>query len=126
MTTAAPPLSISFDGREYQTAGDSAGSPTQGGYTNEWQPNGNPKTGRVIQTPAGWSLPDQVIQIDLSTDDLEYLEEKRNNAVEMDVVVEYQDAIKGGTGIITGELSFDPMTSTCSVSLMGPGKFEKQ
>ena len=126
MATAAPPLSISFDGREYQTAGDSAGTPTQGGYNNEWQSNGNPATGRVIQTPTGWSLPDNNVQIDLSSDDLEYLENKKNNGILMDIVVTYQDAIKGGTGVITGDLNFDPMTSTASVSLMGPGKFEKQ
>ena len=125
MTIAAPPLSLSLDGREFQTVGDSAGSPKSGGYENEFVPNGNPATGRTIMTPTPWRLPDQGIEVDLSSDDREYLIAKKNNAVQMDCVLVYRDATLGGTGVLEGELNFDPMTSTVSVTLAGSGELEK-
>ena len=125
MTTAAPPLGISLDGREFQTAGDSAGNPEQGGYDNEWAANGNPATGRVVQTPTGWRLTDQPIQIDLSAGDYEYINEKKNKGIEMDIVLTYQDAILGGTGIVEGKFSLDPMTATAAITLAGGGELEQ-
>lgn len=125
MSIGAPPLSLSFDGREYQTVGDGAGTPEQGGLDNEWAPNGDPTSGRVIQTPTGWRYNDQGIDIDLSTDDWEYLNDKKNNGVIMDIVITWADAVYGGRGVIEGKFTLDKMASTASVTLAGPGQLQK-
>jgi hypothetical protein len=122
--SAAPPLSISIDGREFQTAGDSAGTPKAGGYDNEMASNGNPATARVIKTPTTWGLPDQVLVVE-TIDDWEYLKSKRASDA-LDIVAEYPDEILGGTGAMVGELAWDKMASTASVSFAGAGEFEPQ
>lgn len=122
----APPLSISIDGREFQTLNDSAGNPEQGGYDSEFNSNGNPATGRIILTPVGWSLPDQGIVIDSTAGDWEYLNEKKNNATECDIVITYHDSIYGASGYIVGKLAWTPMAASASISLMGSGKLEQQ
>lgn len=126
MATGAPPISVSVDGREFQCLGDSAGSPTQGGYTTEFQSNGSPKTGRNILTPVGWTLPDQAIELDHSQGDWEYLNAKKNSGQLLDIVVTYYDHVRGGSGYITGELPADMMAASASISFSGPGEFTKQ
>lgn len=124
MTIATPPLSISFDGPDYQTVGDGAGTPEQGGYDGEYQSNGSPDTGRLVQTPTGWRLNDQAIEIDLATDQWDYLNDKKNNGIKMEIVITYRDRVLAGNGYIEGKLTLDPMTSTASVTCAGPGKLE--
>ena len=125
MAIGAPPISISIDGREFQCLNESAGNPEQGGYDGEFQSNGSPKTGRLILTPTGWSLADQAIMLDTQQNDWEYLNSKKGRE-DLDVVVTYYNAIYGGTGSIVGKLPWDPMAASGSISLAGPGEFEKQ
>ena len=126
MPNGAPPLSISIDGREFQCLNESAGNPEQGGFDSEYQPNGDPSTGRWIVTPTGWSIPDQAIQLDTEQNDWEYLNDKKNALADMDIVITYQDAIYGGTGRISGKLPWDPMAASGSISLMGSGQLQRQ
>ena len=126
MAIGAPPISISIDGREFQCLNESAGNPEQGGYDGEFQSNGSPKTGRLIYTPVGWSLPDQGIMIDHAQEDWGYLNEKKNSGQLLDIVVTYYNHIRGGSGYIVGKLPNDPMAASGSISLAGPGEFEKQ
>ncbi len=126
MATGAPPISVSVDGREFQCLNESAGNPEQGGYDGEFQPNGSPKTGRLTLTPVGWSLPDQAIELDISENDWEYLNGKKNSGQILDIVITYYNAIYGGNGYIVGKLPFDPMAASATVSFGGPGEIEKQ
>lgn len=126
MATGAPPISLSVDGREFQCLNESAGSPTQGGYSTEFQPNGSYKTGRNILTPVGWSLPDQAIELDHTQGDWEYLNAKKNSGQALDIVVTYYDHIRGGRGYIVGDLPSDMMAASASISFAGPGDFSKQ
>jgi hypothetical protein len=123
---AAPLLSMSFNGREYQCLGDGAGGMKSGGYENEHAPNGNPATGRTIMTPTSWRVPDQGIVIDITTDDFEFLESLKDSGQDIDIVWTFVGDISyGGTGIIEGELSYDPMTASTSITAAGAGKAEK-
>lgn len=122
----APPISVSVDGREFQCLNDSAGNPTQGGYNGEFAPNGSPKTGRLLMTPVGWSLPDQGIAIDAAQKDWDYLNEKKNSGQLLDIVVTYYDEVRSGSGYITGELPLDKMAGSASLSFGGPGEFLQQ
>jgi hypothetical protein len=123
---AAPLLSMSFNGREYQCLGDGAGGMKAGGYENEHAPNGNPATGRIIMTPTSWRLSDQGIVIDNTTDDFEFLDSLKDSGADIDIVWTFiGDVSYGGTGTIEGELVFDAMTASASVTCAGAGKAEK-
>lgn len=124
MTIAAPLLSVSVDGRDFQTDGSGAGTPEQGGYDGEYQSNGNPATGRLVQTPTGWRMNDQGIEIDMSTDDWAYLNDKKNNGVLCEFVFTSQDVVEAASGYIEGKLTRDPMTSTAALTCAGPGQLE--
>lgn len=126
MSNGAPPLSISCDGREFQCLGDAAGSPEQGGYDSEYASNGDPNTGRFLMTPTGWALPDQAIELNVSQNDWEYLNDKKNSGRDSDWVVTYVDAIYGARGRMTGKLPWDPMAASATLNLAGPGKIEQK
>jgi hypothetical protein len=105
---------------------DGAGTPKSGGYENEHAPNGNPGTGRVLMTPTSWRISDQGIVIDQATDDLQFMEAlKDSGRDDIDIVWTYvSDISYGAIGCIEGELNYDAMTASASITAAGAGKAE--
>lgn len=124
MSNGAPCQSISIDGREFPCAGDGTAQPIQGGYTGEYQPNGSPNTGRWKYTPKGWSFPGQVIEIDTSKGDIDYIEEKIASMSDLAIVATYIDAIVSATGRVEGDVEWSPDNATATISFKGPGKYK--
>lgn len=127
MANGAPLKSVSFNGREYRCAGDAAGAFKQGGWDGELTPNGDSTTARNILTPVVGNVPDQAVEIDITTDDLEYLISLKNSgAKNIDVVWTYfGDIAYGAACAITGELTYDPMSATAPVSWSWSGEADK-
>ena len=127
MIAGAPMQSISVLGREYQCAGDGAGGLKQGGFDGERTPNGNAKTSRNILTPAVGMIADQAIAIDITTDDLENLISLKNSGRDdIEIVWTYFGDISYSAACsISGELTYDPMTATASLSWSWDGEADK-
>jgi len=128
MTAIGRPLeSVEINGREFQCVGDAAGTRDLGGYSNEYQSNGNPNTGRMIMTPKGWSVPSQGLEIDDAIGDQEYIQSYADSgAKNIDFVFNYGQGVSyQGTGGLVDTLEFDPMTGTMPTAFMGPGKLTK-
>jgi hypothetical protein len=124
MAAVGRPLeSVQINGREFQCVGDAAGTRKRGGYENEWQPNGNQKTGRKVMTPVGWSVAGQNLAIDDAQKDQEYIQAVCDSPEPADFVFNYGQGIRyQGTGTLVDVLEYDPMTATMGTSFMGGGQ----
>jgi len=128
MPSIGRPLeSVSINGREFQTGGDAAATRDLGGFSNEYQSNGNPGTGRIIMTPKGWSIPGQALEIDDDEAAQEYIQSFADSgAKDIDLVFNFgQGTLYQGKGGLVDTMEFDPMTGLMPTSFMGPGKLTK-
>jgi hypothetical protein len=112
--------SISLAGREFAVASDAATQRKLGGVENEVLANGN-GSARDIKTRVPWSLTDISVVIDDDYGDQEYLQELADASGFFVIAVTYASgAVYQGTGQIIGEVQYDNMASTASLSLSGP------
>lgn len=119
-------IGISINGREFKFAADADGSTDIGGYENEFQANGDGATGRIIQTAKGWTFSGDA-SIDDDNGDHEFLQDVANSGKFVPIKSTYSDGtIRGGQGNITGAIEVSSMNGTASLTLKGPGKFQKQ
>ena len=127
MTAIGRPMeTIEMNGRSFQCVGDSAGIRDLGGYTSEWQSNGNPSTGRLIMTPSGWSVSGQPVQIDDSQGDQEFVTSLKNSPNPVDFIFTYGGGIVyAGTGHIVEATEFDAMAASMSLTMRGGGELKK-
>lgn len=119
--------SVSIWGRTYGVPADSAADIVKGGFSNEFQPNGDGETGREIKTRLAWVCSDLKVSIAISGDDLDYLQDIADGAENGAIVVTYPDgSSRSGTGKPMGEIKYESLTATATLTLSGPGKMEAQ
>lgn len=119
--------SVSIDGRSFPVTADSDSTRKIGGYSNEFQPNGDGSTGRLIKTVMGWQVTGLSIEVDDSRADHEYLQDRADAFDFFDISVTYASGITyNGIGQITGD--FDPSSQSASapINLNGPGNLTQQ
>ncbi len=120
-------VEISVDGRSFKATADADGSTIYGGYTNEFQANGDGETGRLIQTRRGWALTGISTAIDDENGDLEYLEQIKALGRFVPIKCVYADGIvRSGRGNVTGDIEVSSMNGTADLSFEGPGLFQTQ
>lgn len=119
--------SVSLDGRLFAVAADADSTRKLGGYENEFQPNGDRSTGRVIKSVVGWSVDGLTLSIDDTRGDAEYLQELQDGVDFFPIAVTYASGITyQGTGQIVGETGTSSQNTTGAVALMGPGQLTAQ
>lgn len=126
MATGGSIESVNIVGRTFAVASDADSNRKMGGATNEHQPNGN-GTGRLIKNINGWMLDGLRLSIDDLRGDQEFLQARADENDYFPVSITYASgAIYSGLGQITGDLQASSMSTTCEVTLEGPGKLNKQ
>jgi hypothetical protein len=124
MEGGGPIESITIAGRRFPVDGEDAAKITLGGFSNEIKPNGD-GTARVIKSRVLASISDLNVQIDPNKDDLEYIQEKRNEHTLFDTSVTLVDGtVYAGATQITDEVEYDSKEGTAGISLTG--RLQKQ
>lgn len=118
--------SISMRGREFPVAADAEVQRKLGGWENEVVANGN-GTARIIKTRVPFSLDGLTLEVDDSRGDHEYLQELADSNDYFPIAITYPSGISyQGSAAIVGEMPASNQSTSAAVSLMGPGKLEKQ
>jgi len=122
-----PIRTVAIGGREFRCPGDATPSIHLGGFTAEYEANGDGKTARKLMTADTWALIGVVLEADIDNGDWEYLEEVKRSQDDADIVATLGSGDDySGTGGIVGELSYDSSKATVSCDLRGPGELKKQ
>ena len=131
MSTGGSIESVSIRGRTFAVAADADASRKLGGFSNALEMNGN-GTARVIKTREGWALTGIVVDVNDTRADQEFLQDIADG-VNADVngfftmgITYASGATYSGRGILTEQLEYSSMKTTCSLSLQGPGELTKQ
>jgi len=120
-------VEITIDGRSFKAAADADGSTKFGGYSNEFQPNGDGETGRLIQTRTGWALSGVAVAMDDDNGDLEFVETVKAGGRFVPIKAVYSDGnVRAGRGNITGDVEVSSMSGTADLTFEGPGTFQLQ
>ncbi len=118
--------SVNITGRTFSVTSDADSNRKMGGSTNEFQSNGD-GTGRLIKTREGWTLDGIRLSVDDLRGDQEFLQARADENDFFPISITYASgAIYSGLGQITGDLQASSMSTTCEVTLMGPGSLKKQ
>jgi len=118
--------SVSITGRTFAVASDADSNRKMGGSNNEFQSNGD-GTGRLVKTREGWMLDGLRLSVDDLRGDQEFLQARADENDFFPISITYASgAIYSGLGQITGDLQASSMTTTCEVTLMGPGSLKSQ
>lgn len=126
MATGGSIESTSIGGREFTVAGDADSSRDLGGFTIEFQPNGN-GTAREIKTRKPWQLTGLTIEIDDSRGDQEYLQNIMDSGDIVAIGITYVTGeTYQGQGKPSGDLQASSASATADVTLSGPQKLSRQ
>lgn len=118
--------SVSFDGREFPVPADVEAQRKLGGWENEVQANGD-GSARIIKTRVPLSLDGLTIEIDDDRGDQEYLQDLADSPDYFVLAITYPSGlVYQGQAQIVGEFQASSQSATAAVSLMGPGRLEKQ
>ncbi len=121
------PTELTLDGRSFVYVADADVNRKLGGVENEFQPNGDGATGRLIKKVIGWSLDGGNIEIDDDRDDQVFLKDLAKSNDYFSVSVTYPGGkVFQGTGQIVGEFAASSGTASAPISLMGPGELTPQ
>jgi hypothetical protein len=124
MEGGGPIESITIAGRRFSTDGEDAAKIALGGFSNEVVANGD-GTARIKKSRVLAKISDLNIQIDPNKDDLEYVQEKRNEHTFFDTSVTLVNGtVYAGAMQITDEVEYDSKEGTAGISLVG--RFGKQ
>jgi hypothetical protein len=122
-----PIQDVSIDGRLFAVAADADVNLDLGGYTTEFESNGDGGA-RDVMARRPWKVEGIDLVVDHDRGDLEFLQEKADEPggrfpITITLVnnVTYQ-----GTGKPAGEMKTSTKNATVSVMLSGPGKLEQQ
>lgn len=126
MSTGGSIESVGLAGRTFSVAADADSQRKLGGFTNEFQSNGD-GTGRNIKTREGWMIDGLALSIDDLREDQEFLQDlaDQNDFFAIDITY-VSGAIYNGQGMITGDMQTASTASTASVTLNGPGRLNRQ
>ena len=117
---------ITLAGRIFSVAADAESQRKLGGFENEVQPNGD-GSARIIKTRTAWSLDGLTLEVDDDRGDQEFLQDLANQQAFFVVAITFVSGeVYSSTGMIVGEMQYSSQSATAAVSLMGPGKLEKQ
>ena len=117
---------ITLAGRIFPVAADAESQRKLGGFENEVQANGD-GSARIIKTRTPLSLDGLTLEMDDDRGDQEFLQELANQKDYFVVAITFvSGAVYSGTAMIVGEMQGSSQSATAAVSLMGPGKLEKQ
>ncbi|ANO58034.1 hypothetical protein [Shewanella phage SFCi1] len=126
MATGGSIESVGLDGRTFAVAADADSQRKLGGFTNEFQSNGD-GTGRKVMTREGWMIDGLQLAIDDLRDDHEFLQDLADAKDFIVIDITYvSGAVYQGQGTITGDLQVSSQSTTGSVTLNGPGRLTKQ
>lgn len=118
---------VNLAGRGFPVAADAESQRKLGGDENEFQANGDGRTGRIVKTKTGWMLDGLALEIDDSRNDQEYLQDLADGNDFVSIYITYASGITyQGRGTITGELQTSSQAQTGPVTLMGPGRLTPQ
>lgn len=126
MATGGSIESVGLQGRTFSVAADADSQRKLGGFTNEFQPNGD-GTGRNIKTREGWMIDGLALSIDDLREDQEFLQDlaDQNDFFAIDITYA-SGVVYNGQGQITGDMQTASTASTASVTLNGPGRLSPQ
>lgn len=118
--------SVSLGGRLFAVPADLETNRKLGGFENEIQTNGN-GTARIIKTRVPLSIDGLAVEVDDARADQEYLKDLADGKDFFTIAITYASGITySGKAQIVGEFQSSSTSSTCSISLMGPGELTKQ
>ena len=118
--------SCTVDGRRFSVAADSDADIDVGGYTNEFQPNGD-GTGRDVMTRKGWKVSGVTLSINHNRGDQQFLQQKANSLVPYPCTFTLVDGtVYAGVGKVNGDLASKSMTGTADVEFGGPHELKTQ
>ncbi len=120
-------VEMSIDGRSLKAAADADGNTGLGGVENEYSPNGDGETGRLIQTRKGWMLSGIDTAMDDDNGDLEFVQAVADSGRFVPIKAVYADGtVRSGRGNVTGTIEVSSMSGTAPLTFEGPGKFQIQ
>jgi hypothetical protein len=118
--------SVSWFGREFRVTADAGGDRDLGGFTTEFESNGD-ESGRFIMTRKGWRFEGLALEINDDRGDQEFLQGKVDSRQSGPFsAVEASGAVYQGVGKLVGDLKKATMNSTAAIAFAGPGKLTKQ
>jgi hypothetical protein len=126
-TIGGPIRSVAIRGRIMSVAADANGTRKLGGKKNTHSPNGDGKTGRVIQEVEGWELGGLAVSIDDKLITQEFLQETIDAGEDLPIVITFCSGVDyGGTGGIDDSVEYAADKATASIKLAGFGKLIQQ
>lgn len=118
--------SMSINGRTFEVASDADAAIRTGDPDVEIQINGG-GSARVIVTKMPWAIGGVVLSIDTHAGELEFLRELKSSGKMVPISITLANGdVFSGTGIPTGELTYQTANSTATVECGGPGKLDRQ
>lgn len=125
MSVGGSIIEVTVAGRSFAVAADADTNRDLGGYSSEWQPNGN-GSGRDVKTAKGWMLTGVALSIDDTRGDHEFLQNTQNGS-DVPITVTYMSGVTyQGTGNIRGDLQVASQATTATVSFGGGGTLAPQ
>jgi len=126
MSVGGSVQNCSIDGRSFAVAADADVTVNIGGFTNEVQANGD-GTARTVKTRVPWSASGIALVIDESRGDLEFLQDVAASTEDKPIALEFASGtVRQGRGTITDNVELSSQNTTAPITLMGPGKLERQ
>ena len=126
MATGGSILEVSIDGRIFTVAADADSNRNLGGFTNEFEANGN-GSARQIKTRVPWMVDGLAIEVNDDRGDQEFLQDHQDSSDEFAILVTYVSGISyEGRGNVASDLNASSQSATVPVTLKGPDKLRRQ
>lgn len=117
---------INLNGNEFTVAADSDSSRNLGGFTNEWEANGN-GSARLVKTRKTWKIGGLAVSIDDDQDDDTTIQDLMDLKAPFPIFVTFASGkTYQGSGQITGDADTSSQSQTKAIDLSGPGKLTLQ
>lgn len=118
--------SISINNRLFPVAADSDPTRDLGGFTVEYQSNGDGGA-RRIKTRKPWMLEGLTVVIDENRGDLEFLQENADGNDDVPITITLANGFTyAGVGGVTGDIKASSQSTTAEITLSGPQNLEVQ
>jgi hypothetical protein len=118
--------SCTVDGRRFSVAADADADIDLGGFSNEYQPNGD-GTGRDVMTRKGWKVSGVTLSINHARGDQQFLQQKANSLVRYPCTFTLVDGtVLAGVGKVNGDLASKSMAGTADVEFSGEHELKPQ